>query len=110
MSARGGFTLLEVLVAVVVLAVAIGALQRLITRSVDTFGADVVATRAMLLAQGLLAEAASAPPAPGRIEGTREGLRFEREVVPGPHPSLRQVRVRVEPGCELLEILRVARR
>src|SRR5262245_31665953 len=109
----GGFGLLEVLVALVVVAVGVTALQRLVSRSVATLGEDARLTRAMLAAQGLLADAALAPPEPGRTDGsTPEGLRFERDVARAPHPALREVRVRVWPDagaapCELWEVIRV---
>jgi len=103
---RRGITLLEVLVALVILAVGVTALQRLLARSVATVTADGRTTRAMLLAQALLAEAEVQPPEPGRSDGVRPGgLRFEREV-------LRGVRVRVYPeaggtACEVMEMIRV---
>lgn len=108
-----GVTLLEVLVALAILAVGVTALQRLLVRSVATVAADGRATRAMLLAQALLAEAEAEPPEPGRSEGVRAGdLRFEREVRRTLHPALREVRVRVYPeaggaACELVEMVRV---
>ena len=79
---RAGFGLLEVLVALVVVAVGVTALQRLVTRSVATLGEDLRLTRAMLAAQTLLADAALAPPEPGsrRAAPPRTGLRFERTV------------------------------
>lgn len=108
-----GLTLLEVVVAVAVLAVGAVALQRLVARSVATIADDARLTRAMLAARAVLAETAVAVPQPGLDEGTRDGLRFEREVRPTPHPALREVRVRVGDGprdrgaCELVEVMRV---
>jgi len=108
-----GLTLLEVLVALVVLAVGITALQRLLARSLSTIAADQELGRAMVLARALLAEAELRPPEPGRATGERPGgLRFERDVMPTPHPALREVRVRVSWGadgraCELVEVVRV---
>ena len=108
-----GLGLLEVLVALVVLAVGVTALQRLVTRSVGTLGEDLRLTRAMLAAQGMLVEAALAPPEPGQTNGsTPDGLRFERAVARTPHPALREIRVRVWPDagaapCELMEVVRV---
>ena len=55
MTGRRGLTLLEVMVALVILAVGVTALQRLLVRSVATVTADGQTTRAMLLAQALLA-------------------------------------------------------
>jgi prepilin-type N-terminal cleavage/methylation domain-containing protein len=110
---RSGFGLLEVLVALVVVAIGVTGLQRLVTRSVATLGEDLRLTRAMLEAQSLLADAALAPPEPGHSSGaTPGGLRFERDVERAPHPALRQVRVRVWPDagaapCELWEVIRV---
>ena len=88
---NAGFGLLEALVALVVVAVGVTALQRLVTRSI----------------------AAVELPEPGETTGaTSEGLRFERVVRRAPHPALREVRVRVwpDPGaapCELWEVIRV---
>ncbi len=105
-----GFTLVEVLVALVVLAVGVVALQRLAVRSVGVIGDDARATDAMLLARTLLAEAALAPPEPGHSEGVRAGLRWARDVSRSPHPRLREVRVQVGHGgadVELVELIRV---
>jgi prepilin-type N-terminal cleavage/methylation domain-containing protein len=113
MSARRGLTLLEALVAVAVLSVGVVALERLLARSVAGVGADALATRAMVAAQAMLAEAVLAPPEPGHIAGTRpDGLHFERDVWRTPHPRLREVRVRVYgdqagSACELVELVRV---
>ena len=113
MRGRRGITLLEVLVALAILALGVTALQRLLVRSVATVTADGRATRAMLLARALLADAEARPPEPGRSEGARPGgLRFEREVRRTLHPALREVRVRVYPeaggtACEVMEMVRV---
>ncbi|HEV7735522.1 MAG TPA: prepilin-type N-terminal cleavage/methylation domain-containing protein [Candidatus Binatia bacterium] len=110
---RSGFGLLEVLVALVVLAVGVTAMQRLVTRSVGTIDTVGRTTRAMLAAQALLADAALTPPEPGRTAGIEPGgLRFERDVVRTPHPALREVHVRVHPDddgapCELVEVIHV---
>jgi prepilin-type N-terminal cleavage/methylation domain-containing protein len=120
MRGRRGLTLLEVLVALVVLATGVTALERLFVRSIAGIAADERLTRAMLLAQALLAEAELVPPEPGETEGdlgardpAATGFRFAREVRPTPHPGLREVRIRVywDPrhpdACELVELLRV---
>lgn len=112
MSGRRGLTLLETLVAVVVLAVGVTALQRLVLQSVRGIAEDGRLTRAALLAETLLAEAALAPPEPGHSEGRRaDGLRFERDVARTAHPALREIRVRVVSDggerCELVELIRV---
>jgi type II secretion system protein I len=110
---RRGLTLLEVLVALAVLATGVTALQRLLVRSVATIGADARLSRAMLEARALLAQAELVPPEPGHDEGEGDGgLRFERDVWRSVHPDLREVRVRVywDAGgraCELVELVRV---
>jgi hypothetical protein len=110
---RAGFGLLEAVLALVVVAVGVTALQRLVTRSVSTLGEDLRLGRAMLGAQSVLADAALQPPEPGTTTGTTsDGLRFEREVRRTPHPALREVRVRVWPDagaapCELWEVIGV---
>lgn len=112
-----GLLLLEVLAAVAVLALGMVALQRLVTRSVASLTDVRARTRAMFAAQTLLADAALAPPEPGRANGeTSDGLRYERQVTRTPHPALREVRVAVYPEgatdtpCELVEVIRVAPR
>jgi general secretion pathway protein I len=111
MRRQRGFTLLEVVVALAVLAVGVVALQRLTVGSVAVIAHDARATDAMLLARRLLAEAALAPPEPGRSEGMRGALHWEREVSRAAHPRLREVHVRVaapgEPDVELVELVRV---
>jgi prepilin-type N-terminal cleavage/methylation domain-containing protein len=114
-SARRGFTLLEVSVATLVLATAVAALQTLVARSVDTVDRNARRARTLVAARALLAEAELAAPAPGRARGVRtDGLRFEREVTPTPHPALVQVRVRVESpaggdATELVELVHAPR-
>ena len=106
-------TLLEVAVAAAVLAVGIVALQRLLAGSVAAVAADAEASRAMIAARALLAEAALRPPEPGHLDGVRaDGLRFERDVRRTVHPRLREIRVRVRgdaagTSCELVELVRV---
>ena len=108
-----GLTLVEVLVALTVLAVGMTAVQRLLVRSARTVAADADASRAMGLARALLAEAELRPPEPGHAEGLRSGdLRFERDVRPTLHPGLREVRIRVwadaaGTACDLLELVLV---
>ena len=114
-----GLTLLEVLVAVAVLATGVVAMQRLIARSVGGLATDVELTRATLLARSLLADAEVSPPEPGHDEGSLAarpggtGFRFSRDVLRTPHDGLREVRVRVHPdgrpaaACELVELVRV---
>ncbi len=113
MRAHRGLTLLEVVVALAVLAIGVVAVARLVDRSVATIADDARLSRAMLAARALLAETALAVPEPGLDEGERDGLRFAREVRPTLHPALREIRVRVADGprdraaCELVELIRV---
>ena len=64
-----GMTLLEVLVALVVLATGVAAVQRLLAGSVGTVASDATLTRSMLLARAVLAEAEVAAPPLGHVEG-----------------------------------------
>jgi type II secretion system protein I len=111
MRRQRGLTLLEVLVAIVVLAVGVTAMQRLLARSVRGIDTDVRVSRAMVAARALLAEAALETPEPGVVGGERDGLRYRRDVRRTAHPALREVRVRVtasdDATCELVEVIRV---
>jgi general secretion pathway protein I len=108
-----GLTLLEVVVALAVLAIGVVALADLLGRSVATIADDVRLSRAMLASRALLAETALATPDIGVDEGERQGLPFTREILPTIHPTLREVHVRVGDGprdrsaCELVELVRV---
>lgn len=110
-----GMTLLEVVVALVVLATGIVALERLLVRSTAGIATDVRLTRAMLRARALLADAAVDLPPVGHTEGAlgdAAGIRWTRDVSATPHASLREVRVRVadtddRDGVELVELIRV---
>jgi Tfp pilus assembly protein PilV len=108
-----GFTLVEAVVALAVVATGAVAAERLLARSARTVAAERAATRAQLAAQGLLAEARMGPLPLGTVAGTTtDGVAFEREVRPTGHPALREVRVRTRAGtaagagCELVEVLR----
>lgn len=107
---RHAFTLVEVVVAVAVLAIAGTALQRLVTGSLRTVTSDLRRMQALDAARTLLAET-TLRPVPGADAGTRdEGLRFAREVRPTAHPRLLEVRIRVEgadghDGAELVELV-----
>jgi type II secretion system protein I len=111
MRRQRGLTLLEVLVAIVVLAVGVTAMQRLLARSIRGIDTDARLSHAMVTARALLAEAALDPPEPGVVGGERGGLHYERDVRRTAHPALREVRVRVSGGddatCELVEVIRV---
>ena len=109
-----GMSLLEVLVALAILATGVTALQRLLVQSVGAVNANAERTRAMLAARTLLAEAELVPHPPGRPAGDlgAGGLHFERDVRATAHPRLHEVRVRVtserdQAGCELVELIRV---
>ena len=106
-----GVTLLELVIALAVLAIGVTALQGLVARSLGTLAADAEASRALAVARSLLAEAALSPPDPGRADGRRDGLRFQRDVLPSVHPALREVHVHVDAadggGCDLVEVIRV---
>jgi len=110
---RRGTSLLEVLVAVAILATGVVAMERLLVRSLAGLATDGDLTRAMLVARSLLADAEVTPPEPGHADGARDGLRFARDVLRTPHDGLREVRVRVftpgatSGGCELVELVRV---
>jgi type II secretion system protein I len=112
-SRRAGFGLLEVLVALVVLTVGMTALQRLAARTMTVVGEDAGRTRALFAARTLVAEASLEPREPGRETGrTPDGLDWERVVARTPHPTLREVRVRVLAAdgggaVELVEVVRV---
>ena len=108
---RRGFTLVEVLVALVILATAGIALERLVSRSLASLRADADLTHAMLVARSILAEASATALEPGSAEMEREGLRVAREVRRTSYPFLREIHVRVDApggdGCELVEVMRV---
>jgi hypothetical protein len=102
------------MVAVVVLAVGVAAVQRVVAASVASVADDGRATRALLVARTILAEAGLAAPPVGVTNGMRDGLVWTRRVLPTPHAALREVRVRVADAAnaraavELVELIRVA--
>ena len=108
---RRGFTLVEVAVAVAVLAIAGVALQRLVTSSVRTIASDAGRARTLAVARERLAEASLRPPPFGRAEWTEpDGVRTTRVVEPTAHSWLRAVRVRSEDArgrdqSELVELV-----
>jgi type II secretion system protein I len=108
---RHGFTLVEVAVAVAILAVAGVALQRLVVQSLGTIDEDARRAHTLVVARMRLAEAALRPPPPGsETLAEAGGGRTTRIVTPTAHPSLREVRVRSEaPGgrdaTELTELV-----
>jgi prepilin-type N-terminal cleavage/methylation domain-containing protein len=114
-----GLTLLEVMVAVAVLAIGVTSLQKLVSTGVGTIATDARLTRTMLRAQALLAEAGVRTPEVGHVSGEEAGppvLHWERDVTPTGHAALREVRVRVwtdagrRDAGELVEVMRVSSR
>ena len=108
---RRGFTLIEVAVAVGVLAMVGVALQRLAVQSLGTIERDAARARTLVAARARLAEAALVPPAPGTETWTDvDGIRTTRVVTRTAHPRLREVRVRAElaggrEASELVELV-----
>jgi general secretion pathway protein I len=69
-----GFTLLEVLVALIIFAIAFGVLAQIIQTGLGQARSAAVTSEAVLLARSLLAEVGSElPVAPGVIKGEAEG-------------------------------------
>jgi prepilin-type N-terminal cleavage/methylation domain-containing protein len=108
---RRGFTLVEVAVAVAILATAGVALQRLVGGSVRAIAEDAGRARTLIVARERLAEAALRPPPVGRATWVEpDGTRTTRVVEPTAHPWLRAVRVTSEDPrghdrSELVELI-----
>lgn len=98
-----GFTLLEVLVAVMIIALAFSGLLALHNRNLAVIGRDQNMTRATLLMRELVAQAEIFPEyselgtASGNFEGS-PGFSWEREVRSTPLEELREIRFRVRWG------------
>ena len=96
-----GFTLLEVLIALVVLALALLALSRTAAIQIDAFASLRERTLAGWLAQNLVAETrlANPLPSPGRSNGQRRfggrDWRWDLEVQSTQAPSIRRLDVRI---------------
>ena len=110
----GGFTLVEILVALAIVAVALAAGMRALAQSADGASALKARTLALWVAQNRLANAQLANPWPGAStsEGAavQAGTRFLwRETVTGtPNPAFRKIEIVVagaaEPGYVLARL------
>jgi general secretion pathway protein I len=102
----GGFTLIEVLVALLILSLALIALSRTAATQVQAFGDMRERTLAGWLAEDVLAETRLAArfPATGRTDGSRRFAgrewRWELNVQATEIASIRHLDVRVFPGNE----------
>jgi len=109
-----GFTLLEALVAVALVAAGATAAMRVVRVGVTTVASDAADTEALVLALDALARARLDPPRPGtQATSASGGMTLERRVRPIAGPQLLEVTVRVTPaderaGVELVEIVRAA--
>lgn len=102
---RPGFTLIEILVALTILAVALAAGMRAVAQSADAATLLKDRTLALWVAQNRLAEAQLANPSPalGQREGEQEQARttfvWRETVTTTPNPSFRKIEIVVTaPG------------
>ena len=112
-----GFTLLEVLVALAILAIALAAAGRSVALSTDSTAEIKQRVLAGLVAENRLGElvARRAWPGVGVTEGTeRQGgldFRWRAEVIATPHPGLRRIEIQVteasDPAHELRRLVGV---
>lgn len=106
---RGGFTLLEVMVAMAVIAVAFTAMLGLHVRNLRLAAREQAYTQSLLLARSLIAEAELAGfPATGessgdfegRFPGQYTGFVWQQTVSDTPIPQTRELTVRVAPESD----------
>jgi general secretion pathway protein I len=109
-----GFTLVEILVALALLAVALTAGMRALAQSADSAGTLKARTLALWVAQNRLAAAQleAPPPAHGRYEGaeSQAGARFvwQATVTGTPNPAFRKIEIVVaEPDRPDYAIARI---
>jgi len=112
-----GFTLVEVLVALAILAIAMAATGRSVALSTDSALAHKQRVLAGLVAENRLGElvARRAWPGVGVTEGTERqagvDFRWRAEVIATPHPGLRRVEIQVmevdDPSHELRRLVGV---
>jgi len=112
-----GFTLVEVLVALAILAIAMAAAGRSVALSTDSAVAHKQRVLAGLVAENRLGElvARRAWPGVGVTEGTERqagvDFRWRAEVIATPHPGLRRVEILVtevdDPSHELRRLVGV---
>lgn len=100
-----GFTLLEVLVALLVVAIAVAALARVGAQSLSTQGDAEARTMALWVASNVIAELRLDPPAPGERRQGRSPMgqqdwHWEALIQPAPGNQMLRVDVAVfnEPG------------
>jgi general secretion pathway protein I len=115
-----GFTLVEVLVALAILAVALAAAGRAVALSTNSVMDHKLRVLAGLVAENRIAELSARRgwPAVGTTEGTERqaGLEFHwrTEIIATPHPRLRRIEVQVldpnDPSHELRRLVGVLAR
>lgn len=111
-SSSRGFTLVEVLVALAILAIALAAASRSVALSTDSTAEHKKRVLAGLVAENRLGElvARRAWPGVGVTEGTERqaGLdfRWRAEVIATPHPGLRRVEIHVTEAADATRELR----